>query len=1133
MAIAQQSRPKSSRQAERDPQVYHPLDQLRGIIRRYVIIEGVLSAILFVAVWFTLGMVFDFGLFKISGWDWAIDGARWVRGLALFGAVSLFAFYLVYRIARRLTTEFSYPALALVLERRFPKILGDRLITAVEMADIEAMGKFGYSKDMIRATIAEARERVGKVPVREVFNWRRLWVLGFLAIGLVLGTVGVGFASHAIATKSVAPYRAGWKIAHVVGIFAERNVALMNTPWPRRAHLELYRFKADPFPTTGDVTMGRDEPPPRVTVRAYRWVIADRHQQDGWRPLRMDDLTEKFVGRAVPELPQGVRALTSQETELTVDTVERLLSESGGSSSPEAKKQRESFKQEMNWRVDSETKQTRETKDFESMQEVFKALEEKAEQPSMGRTLRRLDVPDEVTYRFDGVSGRTGGEGPLPSTTSNEFAAELGGLKEDVILVVKGADYTSAARKIRLIPPPTLQKISRDQSEPAYLHHEPPQGEGYGALKGRLQKVAAKDLPLTGDRTVVAVPAGTELTLTAEAFVNDDGKINDNDRIVTAFAEPGTGRFPGTVLDAQGKPTQKPVPLAISESGSAFRIAFTNDPKKGDYRLMENVEFKVTWVNKYNVVATRSFLLQAVQDQPPTVEFAVDVIRKVGNVYLVTPKARIPFNPDSFIKDDHGLSEVKYTFNYWAEDSDVARGTRAQNALRSMFGPPLPGSGPEVLLPRMHAHNFQFLDKSDDRLNGSVFVSEYVQQRNAIQRNERPKFEELLRIAKSEDAPPQTVRKIELNDPKRDFFDLKLLHDQNILKVEAREGDVQTIYRMDLNIQAVDNNVDSPTGPKTMRNAEPIRLRIVSEADLLQEINKEQSQLADRLDEALGKLGGAKGKYEFVRKSNGYLDKSQVDAVKVRSADAMQDVEKARDIVQSVGREFQRIANECRVNRLNTPTQERHDKYVALVMSILSESEATTATFPKTQALMTNVQNALNLGDWAPLDAARNAESSIHELQAQLKKIRDELGVGESHAAVKNALTVIQQNQERIKKQIRDQEEAFAKRIGQPFPTINAVAGLSVSKGQTAIVQHRIDWNQFQGDTMKVGLTVVDATGMPAGDALVVPAEIIVDFEKHQFRFDYAVKAGSKPGTYKITLKPAAGPTIDVQVKVE
>ena len=95
------------------------------------------------------------------------------------------------------------------------------------------------------------------------------------------------------------------------------------------------------------------------------------------------------------------------------------------------------------------------------------------------------------------------------------------------------------------------------------------------------------------------------------------------------------------------------------------------------------------------------------------------------------------------------------------------------------------------------------------------------------------------------------------------------------------------------------------------------------------------------------------------------------------------------------------------------------------------------------------------------------------------------------------------------------------------------MAGLSVSKGQTAIVQHRIDWNQFQGDTMKVGLTVVDATGMPAGDALVVPAEIIVDFEKHQFRFDYAVKAGSKPGTYKITLKPAAGPTIDVQVKVE
>src|SRR5262245_26735578 len=163
MATVEQKRPKTGpvRQVERDPQVYHPLDRLRGIIRRYVIIEGVLSVLLFLSAWFALGLLFDFGLFKTLRWDWVRDGSWWLRLFALVTAVALLIGIVVFRIIRRLTREFSYPALALVLERRFPKLLGDRLITAVEMADVEQMGRYGYSKDMLRATIAEARERVG------------------------------------------------------------------------------------------------------------------------------------------------------------------------------------------------------------------------------------------------------------------------------------------------------------------------------------------------------------------------------------------------------------------------------------------------------------------------------------------------------------------------------------------------------------------------------------------------------------------------------------------------------------------------------------------------------------------------------------------------------------------------------------------------------------------------------------------------------------------------------------------------------------------------------------------------------------------------------------------------------------
>src|SRR5262245_45672418 len=122
------------RSATRDERVYHPLDRLRGIIRRYVVIEGVLATLIFLGTWFTLALLLDYVVFKTFTWDWVQDGSWWFRFLGLVAALLVLAGILVFRIVRRLTTEFSYSALALVLERRYPKVLGDRLITAVEMA---------------------------------------------------------------------------------------------------------------------------------------------------------------------------------------------------------------------------------------------------------------------------------------------------------------------------------------------------------------------------------------------------------------------------------------------------------------------------------------------------------------------------------------------------------------------------------------------------------------------------------------------------------------------------------------------------------------------------------------------------------------------------------------------------------------------------------------------------------------------------------------------------------------------------------------------------------------------------------------------------------------------------------------
>src|SRR5204863_1142455 len=93
----------------------------------------------------------------------------------------------IWKVLLRVTREFSDPAVALVLERRFPKELGDRLITAVELSDPKKAESYGFSGPMLAQTVNEAAERVERLPVEQVFDWGRLKRLWY---GALLVTVG-------------------------------------------------------------------------------------------------------------------------------------------------------------------------------------------------------------------------------------------------------------------------------------------------------------------------------------------------------------------------------------------------------------------------------------------------------------------------------------------------------------------------------------------------------------------------------------------------------------------------------------------------------------------------------------------------------------------------------------------------------------------------------------------------------------------------------------------------------------------------------------------------------------------------------------------------------------------------------
>ena len=82
----------------------------------------------------------------------------------------------------------------------------------------------------------------------------------------------------------------------------------------------------------------------------------------------------------------------------------------------------------------------------------------------------------------------------------------------------------------------------------------------------------------------------------------------------------------------------------------------------GEYRVTQSVEFELVMEDHDGVRSSRPVLVQAVDDQAPTVEVAVDVLRKQGNTYLCTPSARVPFVKESIVRDDTGLARVEYQF---------------------------------------------------------------------------------------------------------------------------------------------------------------------------------------------------------------------------------------------------------------------------------------------------------------------------------------------------------------------------------------------------------------------------------------------------------------------------------------
>lgn len=349
-----------------EQRAYHPLARLRRVIRGYVLVEGIVLALILGCLWFWFSIALDYSLHHFSNVD-MLDAAppvRWIMmaifGLAITGIV-------VWYIFRRLFRDFSNASLAMVLENRFPALLGDRLITAIELADLKRAEKQGYSVDMIVKTMKDAKERVDQVPVLSVFNWWRLVMLVWTLVGVSLFVLLLTYPVAVLFSLiDMVPSREVWMMLTINGIVALGLIFVFMVPcllvsmrkrqsslrWVvlgvgvlclgatavgyhysinklNSVKLDEYTWRAyhvadigvDRNLKFGDTRWPRDEffvdwldfPVDEKRVQNNRtinaralfttWIVADNTVPGRWRPLRWSDLPRIVDAKEVPELP--------------------------------------------------------------------------------------------------------------------------------------------------------------------------------------------------------------------------------------------------------------------------------------------------------------------------------------------------------------------------------------------------------------------------------------------------------------------------------------------------------------------------------------------------------------------------------------------------------------------------------------------------------------------------------------------------------------------------------------------------------------------------------------------------------------------------------------------------------------
>lgn len=725
---------------ETQKRIRHPLQALRGYIRSYVTMEGLAVALIYLAIWFWVGLAIDYGMFGLHidlgffslGWfDWIKELDRnfdsntafMVRGLFLTVFLLGLIAIVLWKVVSRLFIEFSDSSLALVLERRFPKLLGDRLITAVELANPENSETYGYSQVMVDHTIQTAAQRVEQLPIRDVFDWKRLYTLWALAI---FGTVGlyalvlIGglFWQSAMPAEPDRTTPSAFASTNRLGwVWTKRNVLLMNKVyWPTESFVEVIRFQDSPR-HPNEMRVGAKQARPDVKARAFEYVIYDPQPDrvDEVRPLKIADLKDYLNYNPLETIPLpaswggwqvDLDTLSSTIPNTVVEgrnwdrktaqEVRKAIGEPRVKQELENAKALNAVEAMLNWHtwsVDELAYQLEngdirrqlrqipvdgETSVYDAFESMIGEVKELAASNQSNWNIRRLQIPETVVVNYRGRETKS--QTNHQRLSGNKYLIGLSELTESVDFTVRGNNYYTASKRIELVPPPALDQLYMNKWEPAYLYYRiQADANADGKMPSIAQQMKLQTEKLKGKTQQFLqrnFDPNVKFTKISDIVVGSTVEL-----VVTSKVE----LKDGVRIDAVAKDKRKLKSAVVPDS----TISLETDKKT--FRLkIENVnqphEFVFLYSDLDNVEGSHHFLLEPEVDAPPVEARLVEltaILRKPqfketfssgaagGSLdgFLITPDALLPFQGE--MKDKWGLALMEWAYEYEEVDFEL------------------------------------------------------------------------------------------------------------------------------------------------------------------------------------------------------------------------------------------------------------------------------------------------------------------------------------------------------------------------------------------------------------------------------------------------------------------------------